>query len=178
MEGQIDNAKKFLNSDEGKGVKEQLFGGSSGNDQNASYDAQGNKGAEGQFGQQGQFGAVTGGGFGGGLAKNAQGEHTNQGQRDSPYEGIHNDDSTSSGGYGQNAQGGAFSRQNQLGADNHNNYNPGGVSDDNEGSKTGYSTPGYRREDEDEEQLRARNQNVYGQQSDERGSKDNDYHEI
>ena len=50
---------------------------------------------------------------------------------------------TSTGGYGKNAQGGAFSRQNQMGADN-----TAAVFDDedNEGRKTGYSTPGYLKE--------------------------------
>jgi hypothetical protein len=50
---------------------------------------------------------------------------------------------TSTGGYGKNAQGSSFSRQNQMGADN-----TAAVFDDeeNEGRKTGYSTPGYLRE--------------------------------
>lgn len=64
---------------------------------------------------------------------------------------------TASGGYGRNAQGGAFSRQNQMGTDHLNHLNPGGVydgDDGREGYKTGYSTPGYRKEDETEEQLR------------------------
>nr|ODN81219.1 hypothetical protein L203_05725 [Cryptococcus depauperatus CBS 7841] len=190
---QIDKAKQFLNSDAGQQIK-QLFGASSndnkpsGQDQfkpdNApTYDIQGNQGVPGQYGLPGQHGAVTGGGFGGGFAKNAQGEPlqgsgANFGQKESPYEGMDNEDATGSGGYGRNAQGGAFSRQNQMGADNQNHPNPGGVYDNDGGYRTGYSTPGYRKEDETEEQLRARNQNVYGQQSDERGSKDNDYHEI
>ncbi|ADV20479.1 hypothetical protein I305_06278 [Cryptococcus gattii E566] len=187
MEGQIDNARKFLNSEQGQGLKQQLFGGGDSNNQQdnePTNDIQGNQGAPGQFGQQGQYGAVTGAGFGGGFAKDAQGQPlqgSKQGQRDSPYEGMDNDDTTASGGYGRNAQGGAFSRQNQMGTDHLNQLNPGGVyeGDDNrEGSKTGYSTPGYRKEDETEEQLRMSNRNVYGQQSDERGSKDNDYNEI
>lgn len=59
-------------------------------------DIQGNQGAPGQFGQQGQYGAVTGSGFGGSLAKDAQGQSLQggkQGQKDSPYEGMDNDDS-------------------------------------------------------------------------------------
>lgn len=50
---------------------------------------------------------------------------------------------TSTGGYGKNAQGSSFSRQNQMGADN-----TAAVFDDedNEGRKTGYSTPGYLKE--------------------------------
>ncbi|AFR93193.1 hypothetical protein C343_01082 [Cryptococcus neoformans C23] len=187
MEGQIDNAKKFLNSEQGQGLKQQLFGGGDSNtqqDNGPTKDIQGNQGAPGQFGQQGQYGAVTGSGFGGGLAKDAQGQPLQggkQGQKDSPYEGMDNDDTTASGGYGRNAQGGAFSRQNQMGTDHLNHLNPGGVydgDDGREGYKTGYSTPGYRKEDETEEQLRQSNRNVYGQQSDDRGSKDNDYHEI
>lgn len=51
---------------------------------------------------------------------------------------------TGTGGYGKNAQGDSFSRFNQMGTDQ-------GAAvfddDDNEGKKTGYSTPGYRLED-------------------------------
>ncbi|WVQ77992.1 hypothetical protein IAT38_000073 [Cryptococcus sp. DSM 104549] len=210
MEGLINNAKQFLDSDQGKEIKQQLFSGENNNNNNqnsGSQDAQGNKGQEGQFGQQGQYGAVTGQGFGGGLAKDSNGQSLQQGgqggasydaqgnkgqerqfgqegqygavrgggfgsggqAKESPYEGMDHNDTTGSGGYGKNAQGGAFSRQNQMAADNQNNLNVGG--DDHEGYKTGYSTPGYRKEDDDEEQNRARNVNVYGAQSDERGSK-------
>lgn len=40
---------------------------------------------------------------------------------------------TASGGYGRNAQGGAFSRQNQMGTDHLNHLNPGGVYDGDDG---------------------------------------------
>ena len=52
---------------------------------------------------------------------------------------------TASGGYGINAAGNSFSRDNQRGADNQ----PGADIEDDEdraGYKTGTSTPGYRQE--------------------------------
>ncbi|WWD19467.1 hypothetical protein CI109_103927 [Kwoniella shandongensis] len=193
MEGNIDNAKKFLNSEEGKAMNQQIFGNNNqasgdpqkDSDSAPSYDAQGNQGASGQFGQEGQFGAVRGGGFGSGvpgLAKGPDGQPQGGQQKTGggDYEGYDQGDSTGEGGWGKNAQGGAFSRQNQLGTDHKNHANPGGVdnSPDMEGYKTGYSTPGYRREDEDEEERAKKlNQNVYGDQADDRGSKGNDYNE-
>jgi hypothetical protein len=49
----------------------QYLGDNKNNNANqGSTDAYGNPGQEGQYGQQGQYGAVTGQGFGGGLAKN------------------------------------------------------------------------------------------------------------
>lgn len=56
------------------------------------------------------------------------------------------DAGTSTGGYGKNDKGGAFSRANQMGADN-----TAAVFDDDDdeyaqGEKTGYSTPGYLKE--------------------------------
>ncbi|WVR07817.1 hypothetical protein IAU60_004860 [Kwoniella sp. DSM 27419] len=175
MEGQIDNANKYLNSKEGEQMKAQLFDG----DENAapSFDHQGNQGAPGQYGQEGQYGAVTGKGFGGGFAGNNQGQ--GQGEKDSPYAGMDYDDSTASGGYGRNPQGDSFSRQNQMGTDHENHANPGGTYQDDgdrEGVKTGYSTPGYRKEGEDEDE-QARRLCVYGQQADDRGAKGNDYNE-
>ncbi|WVF73138.1 hypothetical protein IAT40_007957 [Kwoniella sp. CBS 6097] len=198
MEGFINNAKDFLNSDEGKQMKDQLFSGENkptgdpqadtANAGDASFDAEGNKGAPGQFGQEGQYGAVRGGGLGGAL----------QQEKQSDYEGMDVGDSTASGGYGRNPQGDAFSRQNQMGTDNENHGNPGGATGDYgspEGYKTGYSTPGYRKEGDDEDDNarraidadvpvlgeiilgRCRNQNVYGQQADDRGAKGNDYNE-
>ncbi|OCF32169.1 hypothetical protein I316_06083 [Kwoniella heveanensis BCC8398] len=178
MEATINHAKDFLNSDQGKQLKDQLFGGENkptGDPQadtgNASFDAQGNQGAPGQFGQEGQYGAVRGGGLGGAL----------QQEKQSDYEGMDVGDSTASGGYGRNPQGDAFSRQNQMGADNQNHGNPGGASGDYgspEGYKTGYSTPGYRKEGDDEDDnARRANQNVYGKQADDRGAKGNDYNE-
>ncbi|WWC64385.1 uncharacterized protein I303_106995 [Kwoniella dejecticola CBS 10117] len=216
MEQTIDNAKQFLNSEQGQGLKQQLFGGDkpTGDPQTdaPTYDAQGNQGAPGQFGQEGQFGAVTGKGFGGGFAGNqyqqgqgqgnqqAQGQFGQEGQhgavtgkglggalqekqeKQSDYEGMEVEDSTATGGYGRNAQGSSFSRQNQMGADHDNHANPGGVYDNDDdhkdGMKTGYSTPGYRKEGEDEEEnARRLNQNVYGKQADDSGAKGNDYNE-
>nr|XP_018260681.1 uncharacterized protein I303_06396 [Kwoniella dejecticola CBS 10117]OBR82839.1 hypothetical protein I303_06396 [Kwoniella dejecticola CBS 10117] len=191
MEQTIDNAKQFLNSEQGQGLKQQLFGGDkpTGDPQTdaPTYDAQGNQGAPGQFGQEGQFGAVTGKGFGGGFAGNqyqqGQGQGNQQAQeKQSDYEGMEVEDSTATGGYGRNAQGSSFSRQNQMGADHDNHANPGGVYDNDDdhkdGMKTGYSTPGYRKEGEDEEEnARRLNQNVYGKQADDSGAKGNDYNE-
>lgn len=54
-------------------------------DNGPTKDIQGNQGAPGQFGQQGQYGAVTGSGFGGGLAKDAQGQ---------PLQGVNRDRKT------------------------------------------------------------------------------------
>lgn len=60
---------------------------------------------------------------------------------------LTHDAGTASGGWGRNAQGGSFSRQNQMGADNTNAaFGNGADDDDNEGYKTGTSTPGYRQE--------------------------------
>ncbi|WWC71825.1 uncharacterized protein I206_105784 [Kwoniella pini CBS 10737] len=174
MEQNIDNAKQYLNSEEGQGYKEQLFDNDkpTGDSQidEPTYDAQGNKGAPGQYGKEGQFGAVTGKGFGGGFQ-----------EKKSDYEGMEHGDSTATGGYGRNAQGSSFSRQNQMGVDNDNQSNPGGVyeNDDNDhkdGLKTGYSTPGYRKEGEDEDE-NSRKLYVYGKQSDDSGSNGNDYNE-
>ncbi|WWD03451.1 hypothetical protein V865_001503 [Kwoniella europaea PYCC6329] len=197
----IDNARQYLNSGEGQGLKQQLFGGDqpTGDPQAdaPSFDHQGNPGQPGQFGQEGQFGAVTGKGFGGGFTGNNQegkrfGEVTGQGlggaleekkaEKKSDYEGMDVGDSTATGGYGKNAQGFSFSRQNQMGTDHDNHANPGGVygndDDHKEGIRTGYSTPGYRKEgDDEEENARRLNQNVYGQQADDRGAKGNDYNE-
>jgi hypothetical protein len=66
--------------------------------QGQSTDAYGNQGQPGQFGQEGQYGAVTGKGFGGGLAKpgpNATGGNQEGGAREgkSAYEGYQEDDS-------------------------------------------------------------------------------------
>ncbi|WWC91533.1 uncharacterized protein L201_006479 [Kwoniella dendrophila CBS 6074] len=191
MEGNINNAKQFLNSKEGEGVNQQLFGSGqpSGDPQieQPSYDAQGNQGQPGQFGQEGQFGAVTGKGFGGGFSSgNQQQASPEKQEKRSDYEEWDpNGDSTQSGGWGTNAQGNSSSRQNQMNADAGNQANPGGVANDNddddhnkEGFKTGYSTPGYRKEGETEEDVAKRlNQNVYGQQADDRGAKGNDYNE-
>ncbi|WVR00315.1 hypothetical protein IAU59_007458 [Kwoniella sp. CBS 9459] len=189
MEGFINNAKDYLNSDEGKQMKDQLFSGENKatgdpqadtGDQNASFDAEGNQGAPGQFAQEGQYGAVRGGGLGGALQQDKQGDNGQQ-EKQSDYEGMDVGDSTASGGYGRNPQGTSFSRQNQMGTDNENHGNPGGASGDYgspEGYKTGYSTPGYRREGDDEDDnARRANQNVYGQQADDRGAKGNDYNE-
>lgn len=54
--------------------------------------------SEGQFGQKGQYGAVTGQGFGGGLAKDSQGRPLNETQaqnQDSNYSGYGQNDSES-----------------------------------------------------------------------------------
>jgi hypothetical protein len=65
----------------------------------------GERGQAGQFGQAGQYGAVTGAGFGGGLAKGPDGQAQGQAQgqpgeerkhRGSIYEGMAEDDSKSS----------------------------------------------------------------------------------
>ncbi|KAK8853057.1 hypothetical protein IAR55_003758 [Kwoniella newhampshirensis] len=186
--GSIDIAKKYLNTDQGKAMSEQFLGDNnqpSGDPQKdadaPSYDAQGNQGAPGQFGEEGQYGAVRGGGFGAGpgLAKGPDGQPQGQGQKSGGnYEGYDQGDSTGEGGWGKNQQGGAFSRQNQLGTDHENSANPGGVDSNDDGYKTGYSTPGYRKEGEDDEdRARSLNQNVYGEQSDDRGSTGNDYNE-
>ena len=57
---------------------------------------------------------------------------------------------TGSGGYGANAAGNSYSRQNQMGADYPDNGAYEDKGDDNEpaGYKTGTSTPGYRHEDD------------------------------
>ncbi|GFZ48510.1 hypothetical protein JCM24511_06258 [Saitozyma sp. JCM 24511] len=221
MEGLIDNAKKFLATEQGQKMEqqfqsstginvEQYLGGSGQGqsqsqgqgqsqsqgqgqatgdpqiDNQQSFDIQGNAGQPGQYGQEGQYGAVRGGGFGGGMAKDAQGNSLQgQGQgQGGNYEGMDQYDSTASGGYGRNAQGGAFSRQNQMAADQSgapgNNSGFGGYgdneSDDGHGGyKTGTSTPGYRQEgDVDaeaaENRMRNQNMNVYGQQSNDLGS--------
>ncbi|WVW85966.1 hypothetical protein I302_108004 [Kwoniella bestiolae CBS 10118] len=182
MEGNINNARQYLNSKEGQGVKQQLFGGDqpTGDPQTdaPSFDHQGNQGQVGQFGQEGQFGAVTGKGFGGGFSGNQNQDASPE--KKSAYEGWDVKDTTAEGGYETNAQGLWTSRQNQMGTDNANHGNPGGVEDDEEreGAKTGYSTPGYRKEgDDEEENARRSNQNVYGQQADDRGAKGNDYNE-
>lgn len=69
-----------------------------------STSARGEQGQAGQFGQAGQYGAVTGAGFGGGLAKGPGGQQQQQasGQpgeerkhRGSIYEGMAEDDSES-----------------------------------------------------------------------------------
>ncbi|WRT70398.1 uncharacterized protein IL334_007396 [Kwoniella shivajii] len=187
MEGNIDNAKQFLNSEQGQEMKQQLFD-KEGNQptgdpqtDSPSYDYQGNEGEPGQYGQEGQFGAVTGKGFGGGFSGNNQ-DQNQEGKKaseTSAYEGMQLDDSTSSGGWGGSGAK-VFNRENQMAADQNqgnDNYND---DDDHhkEGVKTGYSTPGYRREgDDDEENAKRLNQNVYGQQSDDRGSTGNDYNE-
>ncbi|RSH91673.1 hypothetical protein EHS25_009042 [Saitozyma podzolica] len=222
MEGLIDNAKKFLATEQGQKMEQQFqsstginvdqYLGGSGQgqsqsqgqgqsqsqgqgqatgdpqiDNQQSFDIQGNAGQPGQYGQEGQYGAVRGGGFGGGMAKDAQG--TRSRAKDRARGGTTRAwtsmiVSTASGGYGRNAQGGAFSRQNQMAADQSgapgSNSGFGGYgdneSDDGHGGyKTGTSTPGYRQEgDVDaeaaENRMRNQNMNVYGQQSNDLGS--------
>ncbi|CAD6571200.1 MAG: hypothetical protein TREMPRED_000199 [Tremellales sp. Tagirdzhanova-0007] len=104
----------------------------------------------------------------------------------SAYEGMDPSDSTPSGGWGTNEQGSSFARSNQIDADAKPDPAAGGLGEDDEiqgqGYKTGTSTPGYRQEgDVDaqaaENRMRNQNMNVYGQQADDQGSKDNDYNE-
>ncbi|CAK9784426.1 hypothetical protein CC85DRAFT_284797 [Cutaneotrichosporon oleaginosum] len=119
------------------------------------------QGQPGQFAQQGQYGAVTGGGFGGALAKDRDGNLLQGGQQQqqqqqqeqrSAYEGYGANDSSASGGFGRNAGGSSFSRANQMGVDS---QGPQGSEQDSyndyeSGAKTGASTPGYRKDGEDD----------------------------
>ncbi|BEJ17033.1 hypothetical protein CspHIS471_0604340 [Cutaneotrichosporon sp. HIS471] len=122
------------------------------------------QGQAGQFAQQGQYGGVTGGGFGGALAKDRDGNQA-QSQEDerSPYEGYGANDSSASGGFGLNQSGSSFSRANQMGFDDtkgnigSEQYN---YTSNDGGMKTGASTPGYRKEGEDEGTSQFRGQNL------------------
>ncbi|KAI9634237.1 uncharacterized protein MKK02DRAFT_38911 [Dioszegia hungarica] len=189
MNQTIDIAKaEFSKLQSGNGDA-QVDSSAQGNDEAPSVSAYGQPGQAGQYGQEGQYGAVRGAGFGGGLAKGSDGQPQGQGQqqgerkhRASIYEGMEQDDSTSTGGYGRNAKGSSFSRANQMGTDE----SPAVFGDDDEddshgqGYKTGTSTPGYRQEgdvDHEAAENRIKNQNVYGQQADDRGAKGNDYNE-
>jgi hypothetical protein len=68
--------------------------GKDNNQNKGSVDAFGNPGEPGQYAAQGQYGAVTGGGFGGGMAKDAQGKPlAERKHRDSAYEGMEHGDS-------------------------------------------------------------------------------------
>ncbi|KAL7419866.1 hypothetical protein Q5752_005782 [Cryptotrichosporon argae] len=161
----MDNTGIDVDKDFG-GSNQQSVSQGQGNTESYSTDAYGNQGQPGQYAEQGQYGAVTGGGFGGGFAGNKHGQQEGQGQSD--YEGFQQNDTTATGGYGRNAQGSAFSRANQMGADG------GGEdeTDQNDGYKTGNSTPGYRQEgDVDDEAARNTqlNQglNPYGESADE-----------
>ncbi|GMK57297.1 hypothetical protein CspeluHIS016_0401310 [Cutaneotrichosporon spelunceum] len=115
------------------------------------------QGQPGQFAQQGQYGGVTGAGFGGSLAKDRDGNPLqNQKEEHSIYEGYGANDSVASGGFGLNTSGSSFSRANQMGFDdtkgNIGTEQYSYISNDS-GSKTGASTPGYRKEGEDESNL-------------------------
>ncbi|RSH86067.1 uncharacterized protein EHS24_004277 [Apiotrichum porosum] len=75
--------------------------------------------------------------------------------KQSNYDGFGDHDSTTTGGFGRNAGGSAFSRANQMGTASGGDGNDDDDSYAQErtgsgGDKTGASTPGYRRDGEEE----------------------------
>ncbi|GHJ88365.1 hypothetical protein NliqN6_4767 [Naganishia liquefaciens] len=163
MEGLIDNAKKFMASEEGQKMQakfEQQGGAdiddflgkntasSSGDNVNFQQSA-GDGSNQYSAGQQGRSDAA----FSGDVSEAKVRE------QDNDYSGYGGEDSTAEGGWGANKGGDSFSRQNQLGAENNDSGDASGRTGNNDTNydggraldASGTSTPAYRQEDDDYE---------------------------